>query len=269
MPDSKELRARDLGAQVGRIPLLLLDSDVPENDHDLRNVTDRLYGATRSTGSNRNCWRALEACVRFVRSPRSKAGPHPMCSMNEGTLDSLGGAHPRVHDRRPSRFRHRADGGAVEHRVHHPHPGSAGSIAFRSRWCRPTFADTGDGALLPDVPVERVRLVLRDDPSKFTWRTWDFGWRSAPTASRCCTARSAARCSTNSGRVRSGRGSDRFDHQRSARPHRAAPQWLELGRELAGSTEEFLRASVWNRIDQVDAGPSLVDQISTTCCPGG
>ena len=31
-------------AQVGRIPLLLLDSDIPENDHDMRNVTDRLYG---------------------------------------------------------------------------------------------------------------------------------------------------------------------------------------------------------------------------------
>src|SRR6202041_2892930 len=31
-------------AQVGRIPLLLLDSYTEENDADLREVTDRLYG---------------------------------------------------------------------------------------------------------------------------------------------------------------------------------------------------------------------------------
>ena len=44
MPDSVQLRAYVWIAQVGRIPLLLLDSDIPENNHDLRSVTDRLYG---------------------------------------------------------------------------------------------------------------------------------------------------------------------------------------------------------------------------------
>ena len=44
MPDAAQLRARVWIAQVGRIPLLLLDSDIPENEHDLRGVTDRLYG---------------------------------------------------------------------------------------------------------------------------------------------------------------------------------------------------------------------------------
>src|SRR5207237_10149878 len=30
-------------AQVGRVPLFLLDTDVEANAHDLRNITDRLY----------------------------------------------------------------------------------------------------------------------------------------------------------------------------------------------------------------------------------
>ncbi len=44
MPAARVLRARVWIAQVGRIPLLLLDSDIGENDAELRAVTDRLYG---------------------------------------------------------------------------------------------------------------------------------------------------------------------------------------------------------------------------------
>jgi starch phosphorylase len=40
----RALRARIWRAQVGRIPLLLLDTDIPDNDDDLRSVTNRLYG---------------------------------------------------------------------------------------------------------------------------------------------------------------------------------------------------------------------------------
>ncbi len=44
MPGGRVLRARIWKAQVGRVPLLLLDSDIEENPDDLRGVTDRLYG---------------------------------------------------------------------------------------------------------------------------------------------------------------------------------------------------------------------------------
>ncbi len=44
LPDSRVLFARVWTLSVGRVPLLLLDSDVPENADDLRGVTDRLYG---------------------------------------------------------------------------------------------------------------------------------------------------------------------------------------------------------------------------------
>ncbi len=44
LPDGKALYARVWQVAVGRIRLLLLDTDIPENDDDLRGVTDRLYG---------------------------------------------------------------------------------------------------------------------------------------------------------------------------------------------------------------------------------
>ena len=44
LPDGRALYARVWKLAVGRIPLLLLDTDIPENADDLRSVTDRLYG---------------------------------------------------------------------------------------------------------------------------------------------------------------------------------------------------------------------------------
>ena len=44
IPDGRSITARIWVAQVGRVPLLLLDSDVEENAAPEREVTDRLYG---------------------------------------------------------------------------------------------------------------------------------------------------------------------------------------------------------------------------------
>ena len=44
LPDNRTLHARVWQAMVGRIRLLMLDTDIPENPDDLRLVTDRLYG---------------------------------------------------------------------------------------------------------------------------------------------------------------------------------------------------------------------------------
>ncbi|GAA3611673.1 glycosyltransferase family 1 protein [Marihabitans asiaticum] len=44
MPGEHSLHAHVWRAQVGRVPLLLLDSDVPGNDDAMRQVTNRLYG---------------------------------------------------------------------------------------------------------------------------------------------------------------------------------------------------------------------------------
>lgn len=44
LPEGRTMYAAIWRADVGRVPLLLLDTDVPKNDEDLRSVTDRLYG---------------------------------------------------------------------------------------------------------------------------------------------------------------------------------------------------------------------------------
>lgn len=44
LPDGKALAARVWKLAVGRVTLLLLDTDIPENTEELRSVTDRLYG---------------------------------------------------------------------------------------------------------------------------------------------------------------------------------------------------------------------------------
>jgi starch phosphorylase len=44
LPDDRLLHARIWQANVGRIPLLMLDTDIPDNEEELRGVTDRLYG---------------------------------------------------------------------------------------------------------------------------------------------------------------------------------------------------------------------------------
>ena len=47
LPQSRMLHAQVWVAAVGRVPLLLLDSDIEENDNAARQVTDRLYGGGR------------------------------------------------------------------------------------------------------------------------------------------------------------------------------------------------------------------------------
>ncbi|GAA4156786.1 glycosyltransferase family 1 protein [Gryllotalpicola daejeonensis] len=44
LPDGRSLSARIWVAEVGRVKLLMLDTNIRENDEDLRSVTDRLYG---------------------------------------------------------------------------------------------------------------------------------------------------------------------------------------------------------------------------------
>ncbi len=46
LPQERSLTAQIWVAQVGRVPLLLLDSNVPENDDESRAVTDRLYSGS-------------------------------------------------------------------------------------------------------------------------------------------------------------------------------------------------------------------------------
>ncbi len=91
MPDRRVLAARVWIAQVGRVPLLLLDSDIAANDPDLRAVTDRLYGGDQEHRIEQEILAGIGG-VRAVRAYTAATGlPDPeVFHMNEGHAGFLG-----------------------------------------------------------------------------------------------------------------------------------------------------------------------------------
>ncbi|MEZ3180320.1 glycosyltransferase family 1 protein [Streptomyces pimonensis] len=70
LPGDRSLRARIWLAQVGRVPLLLLDSDVEGNGPGERGVTDRLYGG----GSEHRLLQEMLLGIGGVRAVRAYCG---------------------------------------------------------------------------------------------------------------------------------------------------------------------------------------------------
>jgi starch phosphorylase len=91
MPGERLLTARVWVAQVGRVPLLLLDADNEDNDDGLRAVTDRLYGGTSEHRLRQEMLlgiggvRALRAYARITGSPAPE-----VFHTNEGHAGFLG-----------------------------------------------------------------------------------------------------------------------------------------------------------------------------------
>ncbi len=69
LPGERTLSAAVWKVEVGRIPLLLLDADLEENDDDLRAVTDRLYGG----GSEHRLRQEMLLGIGGVRATRAYA----------------------------------------------------------------------------------------------------------------------------------------------------------------------------------------------------
>lgn len=91
VPGDHPLLARIWLAQVGRVPLLLLDSDVEANPEQLREVTDRLYGGTPEHRLRQELLlgvggvRALRAWSRITGAPEPE-----VFHTNEGHAGFLG-----------------------------------------------------------------------------------------------------------------------------------------------------------------------------------
>jgi starch phosphorylase len=91
LPDGAELIAHIWVASVGRVPLLLLDSYIEDNDPRLREVTDRLYGG----GSDHRLSQELLLGIGGVRAVRRYCAitghPEPeVFHTNEGHAGFLG-----------------------------------------------------------------------------------------------------------------------------------------------------------------------------------
>ncbi|GGU99667.1 alpha-glucan family phosphorylase [Streptomyces spectabilis] len=97
LPGGRALRAHVWQAQIGRVPLLMLDSDVEENDPGAREVTDRLYGG----GSEHRLLQEMLLGIGGVRAVRAycRLTGHPAPEVfhtNEGHAGFLG--LERVHE---------------------------------------------------------------------------------------------------------------------------------------------------------------------------
>ncbi|MER5208787.1 alpha-glucan family phosphorylase [Streptomyces sp. NPDC002825] len=91
LPGGRSLHAQIWIAQVGRVPLLMLDSDVEENAPGERNVTDRLYGG----GSEHRLLQEMLLGIGGVRAVRTytRLTGHPAPEVfhtNEGHAGFLG-----------------------------------------------------------------------------------------------------------------------------------------------------------------------------------
>lgn len=91
LPGGRSLRARIWQAHVGRVPLLMLDSDVEDNDPGAREVTDRLYGG----GSEHRLLQEMLLGIGGVRAVRAycRLTGHPAPEVfhtNEGHAGFLG-----------------------------------------------------------------------------------------------------------------------------------------------------------------------------------
>ncbi|MEU1986318.1 alpha-glucan family phosphorylase [Nocardia sp. NPDC019395] len=172
MPDRRVLSARVWIAQVGRVPLLLLDSDIAGNDPDLRAVTDRLYGGDQDHRIEQEILAGVGG-VRAVRAYTAAAGlPDPdVFHMNEGHAGFLGLERIREylsagHDFDTALAAVRA---ATVFTTHTPVP--AGIDRFPVSLIHRYFggaAGESDSPLLPGIGVDRIVALGREaDPSVF------------------------------------------------------------------------------------------------------
>ncbi len=266
LPDAGRLRARIWVAQVGRVPLLLLDSDIPENEHEVRGVTDRLYGGDQEHRMQQEILAGIGG-IRAIRAFTAIEGlPAPeVFHMNEGHAGFLG----------VERIRELVDAGldfdtaltvvrsSTVFTTHTPVP--AGIDRFPVEMVRRYFAETaehavrpdgrGGWALLPGVPIARIlALGAEDDPEKFNMA--HMGLRLAQRANGVSLLHGQV------SRVMFNELWQGFDpdevpigsitngvHARTW----AAPQWLQLGRELVG-LDSFSDPGVWLRLNEVDPG---------------
>ncbi|MEV0357483.1 alpha-glucan family phosphorylase [Nocardia sp. NPDC050697] len=259
VPDQRVLRARVWVAQVGRVPLLLLDSDIAENDPELRAVTDRLYGGDQDHRIKQEILAGIGG-VRAVRAYTRATGlPDPdVFHMNEGHAGFLG----------VERIREYVSGGmdfdsalaavraGTVFTTHTPVP--AGIDRFPAELVRRYFGGAhgeAESALLPGLAVDRILALGREnDPAVFNMA--HMGLRLAQRANGVSQLHGEVSRDMFSGLWP---GFDPAEVPIGSitngvhAPTWAAREWLEKARELIGA--EFVQeARGWERLRDVDPG---------------
>lgn len=252
LPGAGRLRARIWVAQVGRVPLLLLDSDIGENEHQLRGVTDRLYGGDQEHRIRQEILAGIGG-VRAIRAFTELTGaPAPeVFHMNEGHAGFLG--IERIRELIAEQHLEFDTALAVVRSAtvfttHTPVP--AGIDRFGIDMVRRYF--DGD-ALAGGVPVERI-LELGAEPDPDTFNMAHMGLRLAQRANGVSRLHGRVSRAMFNGLWP---GFDRDEVPIGSitngvhAPSWAAAPWLQLGRDLAAA-DSFSEPAAWERLQQVD-----------------
>ncbi|NLE80975.1 MAG: glycosyltransferase family 1 protein [Rhodococcus sp.] len=259
MPGGAVLRARIWVAQVGRIPLLLLDSDIEQNDAELRGVTDRLYGGDQDHRIKQEILAGVGG-VRAVRAyTRAHGLPDPdVFHMNEGHAGFLG----------LERIRELVAGEGLDFdsalatvragtvfTTHTPVP--AGIDRFPVDLVRRYFGGSNgesESTLLPGLTVDRVLGLGREpDPSLFNMA--HMGLRLAQRANG--VSKLHGKVSRDMFRpLWPGFDEDEVPIGSVTNgvhaPTWAAPEWMDLARRIVGP-EAVEEARGWERLRDVSA----------------
>jgi starch phosphorylase len=162
LPGGRRIVAHVWRAQVGRVPLLLLDSDVQANDESARGITDRLYGGSGEPRLLQEMLlgiggvRALRLWSRLTGTP-----PPDVYHANEGhagfggleRIREIVGSHGLTFDEALEAVR-----AATVFTTHTPVP--AGIDRFGADQIAAYFG--GDNAV-PELPVERILALGAED----------------------------------------------------------------------------------------------------------
>ncbi|MTD52679.1 alpha-glucan family phosphorylase [Amycolatopsis pithecellobii] len=167
MPGGRDLYAQVWQAHVGRVPLLLLDTDVDANDEDLRRVTDRLYGGDADHRIRQEILAGIGGMRAVRRYCELMGHPQPeVFHTNEGHAGFLGLERTREiiteHGLGFDEVLSAVRAGTV-FTTHTPVP--AGIDRFPVDLVQHYF---GDGRLLPGIETRRVlALGAEDNPGMF------------------------------------------------------------------------------------------------------
>jgi starch phosphorylase len=178
LPGGRRLVAQVWRAQVGRVPLLMLDSDVEDNEPAERDVTDRLYGG----GSEHRLLQEMLLGIGGVRALRAYSrltgvAPPQVFHTNEGHAGFLGVERIReLTEEQDLTFDEAVEAAraATLFTTHTPVP--AGIDRFDRSLVEQHFG--GDNAC-PGVPVDRILALGAEDydggdPSVFNMAVMGF-----------------------------------------------------------------------------------------------
>ena len=175
LPGGPELAARIWVAHVGRVPLLLLDSDVEENPDHFATSPTGCTAATASTGCARSCCSASAASGRCAPTSRITGAPEPeVFHTNEGHAGFLG----------LERIRELTVGESGPHLDF--------DTALEVSRASTVFTTHTPGARgHRPLPARPRRAVLRRHQRRRRASPSSGSWRSAPRTTRAATRRSS------------------------------------------------------------------------------